>query len=150
MKTLVAILFLTSCSSNAQKLKFTRVDKLSIIDTNIVADKKLISKEENYMVENYKDDSTSLRLIDSFVNKNKDIALNKYSNYNLAFYKKSDQTNIENISKNKRIIDRYSNEHDLLYRYFWYQGKFIMRYKYKDGEIIEPKNDIILKDMPPK
>jgi hypothetical protein len=34
----------------------------------------------------------------------------------------------------------------MIFDYFWFQGKFASRFKYKDGEIIEPKSNIVVSD----
>jgi len=146
INVLLSFFLLTSCTGKAQKLIFTSVPELTVIDTAVKSKTKFINKQECYIVENFIGDSTSIKSIDSFVDKNKDPLFNKYLNYHITIYKKSDQTNAESIKKNKRIIDRYSQEHDMIYDYFWFQGKFACRFKYKNGEIIEPQGNIIVSD----
>ncbi|WP_295650169.1 hypothetical protein [uncultured Mucilaginibacter sp.] len=143
---LLICFLLSGCSGHAQKLIFTHVPLLTSIDTSSVSGKISISKQECYLIENFTEDSISVKTVDDFVNTHKDSVLKKYANYYITFYKKSSQTNIENIRKNKRIIDRYSFDNDLIYNYFWAQGKFICRFRYKNGELIDPKNNITVKD----
>lgn len=107
-----------------------------------------IDKFDYYLVEGYSDDSTRRQYLDSFVEKNKDQELGKYGNYAMVFYKRSKQTTVENITANKKVIDRYSNQHGLIYEYHWSNGDFLARYKLKNGTIVEPKNDIRVEDTP--
>jgi len=127
---------------------FIPVKELLDIDTTMFKGKTNIHKQEVYFIDHYRDDSLAVKTIDSFVNKNKDPLLQTYGGYSVTFYKLSDETNIINIIANPKVIDRYSNQNDLLYSYKWLQGMFLDRYKYEDGVIIEPKNDVTIKDPP--
>jgi len=144
----VCLIFFINCKSRAQKMVFIPVKELLDIDTSMFKGKKFIYKQEVYFIDHYRDDSLSVKTIDSFVNKNKDPLLKTYGGYSITFYKLSSETNIKNIIANPKVIDRYSNQNDAIYLYKWLQGKFLIKFKYKDGEIIEPKNDVTIKDPP--
>jgi hypothetical protein len=66
----------------------------------------------------------------------------------MMFYKESDKTNVKNLSDNPRDLYRYSQDHDLIYEYFWMNGAFLARHKFKNGEIVEPKKSITIEDVP--
>ena len=66
-----------------------------------------------------------------------------------CFLKESSQTNERNIIESqKKVIDRYSNDHDEIYEYRWAKGSFLAKYKIKNGIIVKPKNDIKVSDIP--
>lgn len=121
---------------------------LNYIDTSLDRGKQVIYKGDYYIVKNYKESKAMEELIDSFVEQNKDTQIQKYTQYRLTFFKESSKTNLSNIMTNPRIIDRYSNDNDRIYEYHWSNGKFLSRWKIKNGEILEPKNDIIIEDIP--
>jgi hypothetical protein len=87
---LLVFFLLTGCKGQTQKLIFVAVPDLTIIDTVAKAQAKFINKQECYIVENFMDNSISIRVIDSFINKNKDPLFDKYANYHITIYKKSD------------------------------------------------------------
>lgn len=66
----------------------------------------------------------------------------------MLFYKESTKTNIKNLSANPKDLYRYSQDHDLIYEYSWMNGKFLAKLKFKNGEIIEPKYNIQLEEIP--
>jgi hypothetical protein len=120
---------------------------LDNLDTTIIDKKVRLLSSKSFLVYGYKNNSLSDNAIDSFAN-------NVYSHRNeelaqltLFFYKKSKNTNIENLKRNIRIVDRYSNEHDLLFMYVWSDGKLISRYKFKKGQIIRPKTKILIENI---
>ena len=76
--------------------------------------------------------------IDSFAGKHINADLLKYNTYRMYFYKESRYTNLIKIAENPREIDRYSNDHDLVFYYTWEDGKFDSRTKVKNGEWVEP------------
>ena len=55
----------------------------------------------------------------------------------LWFYKETSKTNIESIRANPREVDRYSNEHDLVWGFTLQRNNFLRREKFKTGEVIE-------------
>jgi hypothetical protein len=121
---------------------------LNYIDTTIFKGRLTINRIDYYLVEDYSDNKHTEHLIDSFAYKNKHVNINDYGLYKMFFYKKSAKTNPKNLSENPRDLYRYSQDHDLIFMYNWINGKFAGRYKLKNGEIIEPKHNIELEDIP--
>ena len=130
-----------------KEMKIERLEIFDYIDTIKDRNALLVSKGTHYLVENYCNSKKAQARLDSFVNKNRDSVLDKYSDYYMTFYNKSSKTNIANLTKNPRDLDRYSQDHDLLFMYWWSNGKFMKRYKFKNGEMVDPKSDIIVKEV---
>ncbi|MEO7047693.1 MAG: hypothetical protein ABI091_20510 [Ferruginibacter sp.] len=146
---ILPICFLISCSQlSSRNISVVPLKMLNYLDTISNDGKALtIFKTEFYLIKAYSASKKTDQYIDSFIMKNKDTYLGKYSSYKMVFYKESSETNLENIASHPKIIDRYSQEHDLVYDYTWSNGKFVYRYKFKNGEIIDPKNHVIVKDV---
>lgn len=136
------------CSRSQQPISIVPLPMLHYTDSTMDRGKQVIYKSEFYLVKNFREDKTTEALIDRFVNYKKDKQFQKYSDYKMIFYKESDQTNLKNILANRRIIDRYSQENDWIYCYKWSNGKFLSRWKIRNGEIIDPKNDIKVENIP--
>lgn len=102
-----------------------------------------------FLVRGYEDSPEILRYIENFISANKDKDYVMYDNYGIILYRESSHTTIESIKNNPKTWDHYSNENDRIYKYVWSKGVFIARYKYKKGEIIEPKSDVELGPAPP-
>ena len=95
-----------------------------------------------YIVENYCDNIRCQALIDSLAI---DIGNSKkYDQYLLQIYKASSHTNLKNLSKNPRDLDRYSDLHDHIINYEWYNKKFIAKHKIKNGQYEERDANVIL------
>lgn len=97
--------------------------------------------------------------IDSFVTKYTD--RNEFSPFTneirMYFYKETKKTNLIEIKKNPRELDRYSNAHDLIYYYAVKLNGSKVWKKYKKGKVIAtsekqiptPKFKIILNKIEP-
>ncbi len=143
---LSSIIVLSQCGISQKRLIFESIPYLNRIDSLISKD-TVITKQESFLVENFIDNSETEGLVDKFVQthiKSNDIVT---IDYLITFYKKSAKTNLENLKKNPRDLDRYSQQHDLIYQYSWSKGKFIARYKFKNGNIISPEGDIKVEDV---
>jgi len=140
-------LFLYSCTSAQKEITIEPLKMLNNIDTFMDRGKMVISKFDYYLISNYRDNKRTQNFIDSFVQQHKDSSIAKYSHYNIVFYRESSETNVKNILANPRVIDRYSQENDWIYSYHFINGKFLSRWKVKKGEIIEPKNNIVVEDI---
>lgn len=141
-------MFSIKCTQITTKnISIVPLKMLNYIDT--MRDGKIIpiSKRDFYLVRKYVESKATEKFIDSFVEKNKDKNLSKYATYGIVLYKESSETNIKTIQANPRVIDRYSQQNDMIYEYSWTAGKFGIRFKYKNGEIIEPKSTIIIRDI---
>lgn len=64
------------------------------------------------------------------------------------FYKESNKTNAQNLKENRKDLDRYSQQNDLLFEYLWVsnQKKWLI-FKYKDGQILIPDSKIKITDI---
>lgn len=91
-----------------------------------------------YIVQNYSTSSRFEKMIDSLA-----YAIGnakQYDQYILQLYKESSKTNLINLKKNPRDLDRYSDVKDHLFDYVWYNNKFIGKQKFRNGDIISDKN----------
>jgi hypothetical protein len=117
------------------------------IDTAFSDNKNLISKFEYFIISNYREGLAADSFVDSFAKKNRDVNFDKYDGYGMVFYKESKFTNEEYVAKNPRSIDRYSQDHDLVYSYDWDKKGVLYKAKYKNGVLIYPKNTITIEDI---
>lgn len=145
---LCAIISISSCLNSKTKLSFTKLDMAGYLDSSVERGKVITAKGDSYIMEGYKESKETQNSIDSFVEKNKDSLLSKYSQYEITIYKKSAKTNLKNLTDNPRDLVRYSQTNDRIYEYVWTNGVFLVRRKIKNGEIIEPKYDIKVEDIP--
>lgn len=137
-----------SCSNAQKKLIIVPLHSLENIDTSQFRGKMAISKMSFYLVQGYKNNKVTERSIDDFVHRNKDSNWLNYSQYQVIFYKESNETNVKNIKAFPRVIVRYSQDHDWIYSYKWSDGQFLYKWKIKNGKIIKPKQSIRLEDIP--
>lgn len=140
--------FLLGCFIKKEALAFEHLEMLDNLDTSISNGKLLQFKSKSFLVKGYKFNKKNELIIDSFAMKVKTKDINTLTQYTLTFYKMSKQTNAENLTKYPRVLDRYSNTHDLIYVYIWRDGEFRMREKFKNGKMIEPENKIEISDIP--
>ena len=145
----VTILLGVSCRHSQQKLSISPLPMLDVGDSLEVDGIKTFSRADYYLVKGFRDTKNSELFIDSFVAREKAGDLQKYSNYAIVFFKESSQTNERNIIESqKKVIDRYSNDHDAIYEYDWNNGKFLTRFKIKNGLIVSPNHNIKVTDVP--
>ena len=91
----------------------------------------------------YENNSRIEEKIDSFVCNNKPFIISKYNTFYLYFYRKTKQTNNEQIAKNIREFDRYSMRHDLLYTYTWAVGNVFFKSIHNLKENEQERRDTI-------
>jgi hypothetical protein len=145
------IVFLISGCANTQKeISIVPLDMLNREDTLKDGGKILFYKAKYYLVQNYIDDKKTQQYIDKFVQRNKDPNLQKFTQYNMVFYKESKSTSLKKILENRQYADKYVHLNDRIYNYWWSSnGNFFTKYKMKNGEIIEPKNiDVEVTPLP--
>lgn len=121
-------------------------DLLNTQRTFIDRGKTLYYKNEYFLIRNYREGKKAEDLIQNFVNENRAIDLDKFTQYDMVFYKESKITNINHLQAHPRDLDRYSQQHDLLFDFMWSEGKFLKRYKYRDGKMIGTEG-IIIKEI---
>ncbi|MBU1373523.1 MAG: hypothetical protein KJ712_06590 [Bacteroidetes bacterium] len=154
MKTLIysicISILLSSCCSN-QKLIFNLYN--SEHSTKEKPNGKYFKDLlEIYIVKNYSNCKFSDQQIDSFINSLRENRIKSYDYITIYLYKYSKKTNLENWKNNPQDIDKYSNEHDLIFCYVIHDNaeKSISKSKYRNGKIIEPKGHIEIIDAPQK
>lgn len=118
------------------------------LDTSSYLGKTSVSRTDYYLVEHYKDNDTYNKYIDSFANKWK-VAKYSYYNYTMVFYKETENTNLKGNLLKSNIIDKYTNQDDLIYDFIWSEGKYLMKNKYKDGKYVLKPDDkkVIIEDI---
>lgn len=137
--------FFMSCAGCQNRPQIVRFHMMDRLDTLKQGNKTLFYKSENFIVGNYSDTKKINAYIDSFATENKATDYGLYTQYEMYFFKASDITNSKHISETPRDFYRYSLDHDLIFLYSWIgNGMHLTRYKLKDGEIVEPKNNIIV------
>ena len=104
---------------------------------------------DSYIIENYHNNRHSAKQIDHFAHDLARLKKDSCSSYTIIFYKASNITNLKHLKENPRDLDRYSQNNDEIYNYHWSSGIFSGKTKIKNGEIINPKNKVIIKDAPP-
>lgn len=122
---------LSSCKH--EQLNIVPIPQLSKIDSIENAGAMTSAKFDYFLVEGYQDTKDVQNKIDSFVERAKADNPSNFFQYDMIFYKKSDKTNIESIAADRRLIDRYSQEHDLIYSYSWSKGQLVSKMKFKNG-----------------
>lgn len=136
---IIALALLQSCVADKPITitAFTTYNKP--VDTTVSLGKEMIYYNNFFLVSNYRNNQRVERKVDSFVVGF--IAANKYSaNTNeirFYFYKETRRTNLVDIERNPREIDRYSNQHDLVYYYAVKSNGNTVREKFKNGQVIE-------------
>jgi hypothetical protein len=127
----------TSCmrKSKMEIVQFNTYTKEA--DSLISLNKMRVYYNYFFLVKNYSDKTESNASIDSF-----SLRFLKYGKYSpnreeirIWFYKETSKTNIEAIRANPREVDRYSNEHDLIWCYTLFRNNFIKKDKFKNGEV---------------
>lgn len=92
-----------------------------------------------FLVSNYKNCKHNINLIDSFSNNffKKKTFLPHTERVELYFYKETNKTNLEAIKANPREVDRYSNFHDLVWRFTLLKNGSIVKERMKNGDVLE-------------
>lgn len=108
---------------------------------------------EIYILKDYSNCKVSDAQIDRFISKRRITLIRDYDYITIYLYKYSRKTNPENWKNNPRDIDRYSNNHDLIFCYVIHDDtkRSISKSKYRNGKIVGwDKNKIKIVDAPPK
>ena len=136
-KLLFVTFVLISCNDSInEKVFIESFYVINHIDSSEDRGKMLISKSDNFLIHEFKRNKLIKAYLDSFVAKNKGINPRSYSQYSMIFYKYSSITNNEHIKNNPRDLDRYSQENDRVYGYF-FNGDRLHIQEYKNGELID-------------
>lgn len=140
----LSILIINGCKPAETTLRF---EILSEKSTSWKEQKELKYLDKAFIVNGYIDNEHAKAQIDSFAKNEGEKVKNLYYSVNLDFYRYSEVTNIKNLNKNPRELDRYSSIHDYVFRYKWVRGKFSKKYSFEDGEIVG-QNDIYVSSPP--
>jgi len=144
MKIIITIFLLLTiiCScKQSPKLKFVQFTTYTreVDSSTIWKGRNLVYYNFFFLVKNYSSKKENIAIIDSFANSF--LATEEFSpnreEVRVYFYKETSKTNIESIRANPREVDRYSNEHDLVWSYTLQRNNFIERKKFKKGEVVE-------------
>lgn len=132
---------ISACSHSQSKLSFTPLTMLCRTDTLGQGNRQSITRFEEYLVDNYSDNKEAEKQIDSFAFKNVSPDVGKYTSYQMVFYKKTSRTTVEAIKDYKNWIPPESLN-DMIYNYWWDRGKFLVRYKFRNGKIVDSPDNI--------
>ena len=133
MKNLLFFLMLAVILCNCKHPKMV-IEPIKIMDTTI----NFYYKSHFYLLKNYEDNIENEHIIENYIKENMDKNFESYEYYDLIFYKESDETNKENITKYVKAKGRfYQDMDDYIYNYRWIKGYQVRRTKFKDGHIIE-------------
>jgi hypothetical protein len=141
LKLLFLGVILSACSHSQSRLSFTPLTMLFRTDTSGEGSRRYITRIEEFLVDNYSDNKEAEKQIDSFAFSHVTSDIRKYATYQMIFYKKTSRTTVEAIKDYKNWIPPESLD-DMIYDYWWNNGKFTARYKIINGKIVDPPGDI--------
>lgn len=122
---------------NVEKFSIERLDAYSMTYDYPINDTLVhTTKKEIYLVTGYENTEATEQVIDSFTCANISSDYDKYNSYYIAFYRKSEVTSIENLSKNPKDWDNYSLSNDRIYDFIWEEGSFSSSRKWEEGNPI--------------
>ena len=113
------------------------------VDSSFSLGKMRVIYNYFFLVRNYSAKKEIISVIDSFANnflETKKFSPNR-EEVRLYFYRETYKTNIESIKANPREVDRYSNQHDLVWGYTLKRNNFLEKEKIKNGEVIESNSE---------
>ena len=125
------LLYPTCLPKDKQVLEISIFEPVCRVDTIRHKDKFSTCLIISYLVNGYHSSPEHEIRLDSFVCTIQDSTWNTYDQCLIQFYKKSYYTNNENITRNPRDLDRYSQENDFLYQYRWSNGVFYSKVSMK-------------------
>lgn len=136
---ILTYLVILSCKSEF-KGDFIQIDSLTTQDS-------LHHSKQVYIIAfNYRKSKINDLMIDTFIFKNsiRFIAdIYKYNTYYFWVYKDSERTRYELNNLTPSNFGKYSQTDDMLYKYMFYEGKFIGKFEYQKG-ILTNGDDIII------
>jgi len=126
-----------------KKISISQIMDISSADT---LDGK-IYRFDFFLITNYVDNLKTGSFVDSFISVQKGDNPLKFYQYDMIFYKESNITTLANVKADKKIIDRYSQEHDLVFSFSWSKGRLVSKMKFINGKLVEPQYDIRIEDI---
>lgn len=149
LKYIVVVVIITlfcSCKNDGEEIEIIPFTLLNEEKTSVDRGDTLYFKSEYFLIRNYHDGNDLDTMLQKFVDSHIDSTIKKYTQYDIVFYKESEITNEAHLKQRPRDLDRYSQQHDLLFDYCWRNGSFSRRYEYKNGQT-KGADDIIVKDI---
>jgi hypothetical protein len=144
MPLIIIAIYAFDCE-HSEEISIIPLTMFNYTDTTMSKWQERINGIDYYLIKGYLDNKHTKDLIDSFAHKND--AASPYGLYKMFFYKESSKTNVKHLSANPKDLYRYSQNHDLIYQYMWINGKFVVKYRLKNGEIMEPGHDIKIEEV---
>jgi hypothetical protein len=143
------VIFVSGCLNSSDKMTVIPLKMMDTTFTSKYEGRTILEKVNYYLMKGYRDNEANSDYLNAFVESHKDTGYRKYNDYYMIFYKESGETNIATIKKYIQAKGNfYYNEDDLIYQYGWINGHSIKRSKFKHGVIVEPKSNIIIKNIP--
>lgn len=142
---ILLLLWLFAACVNRQQMAIQPLKMLDTVTIHSFNGKTTMNKFVNYKVYGYKNNKESLKYIADFIKINKDTESGKYGTYLITLFKASDETNLISL---KQHPDRYYNINTTICEYKWFDGKFVSRTIFDNGKIVEPKSNVVIKDLP--
>lgn len=121
------ISIIISCKSQPLNggLKITPLTVMNETDTFVDKNRTSINLIENFLVEGNTSDTNKIyKIIDAFVEKNKNDQFTTFSVYYMEFYKASSQITVEAINRNPELIRKSLLADPRLATYYWFNGEF--------------------------
>ncbi|MCJ0741385.1 hypothetical protein [Pedobacter montanisoli] len=132
--------FIFSCKQKS--LEFIKLDQFTRVDTIKGGSRANLYKEDYFIVNNYKDDLNSERIIDSSMYKSRDKELYKYTEYKIIVYRASEKANIDHLRENPADFDNGDFDNNKVFVYIWRNGTWSGKYKYKNRQSVEAQEMI--------
>lgn len=134
-----ALIILSGCKSQSKPEIIQFYTYTKEVDSFISLDKMRVYYNYFFLVKNYTSKENVRTTIDSFAIKF--LKTGKFSpnkeEVRIWFYRETARTNIEKINANPREVDRYSNQHDLVWGYTLLRNNFIKKEKFLNGEVVQ-------------
>ncbi|WP_316738541.1 hypothetical protein [Pedobacter aquatilis] len=144
------LISVVACNTTESKLTFAPLDQTNYRDTVRGQNDSIHNvRLKLYTVKGFKNSEKNYATVDSFakaIAKSEPQLKNLYT-YQIIIYKVSSKTNSGWLKNNPRDLVRYSQDHDLILSYTWNSGKFATKIKWRDGEMIEPQNNVTVTDV---
>jgi hypothetical protein len=146
MRTVNVVLILFFVFNCCAQLSTSKpiIKELNFLRTNNSINKCLI---KYYVIENYCEKDLDSILYKYIADSNY-VLFNHYNQVEMLFYKESERTNYNHLYNNRKDIDRYSQQNDLIFLFSWSKEMNKMyKYRYSNGEIVLPKSEILVEDI---
>jgi hypothetical protein len=131
----------SGCRSSKKDITIVFVNRDTSSGRSHINGEKLFYVVDNYVIRNYRENTETLEKIESFTVQMKDKNFVYYTQYNMCFFKETEEENLSIITANKNTINKYLLPDNIVVDYVWSSGKFLNKYKMKDGGVINPAGE---------